>query len=206
MYQVVQKLKCLKKPFRKLLYDTGHIHENVKKLRFELDVVQRALDLDPSTNTLREEEAVNVQAFNEAVLLEKMFLRQKAKIDWLREGDSNLAYFHKAVKSRVSRSRIDVVSNSDGVLFENEHVPEAFVAHYEAFLGHPEIKNAMFSMGNEKSPGPDGFTAAFFKEAWDIVGKDVILAVREFFINGNLLKEMNHTIIALIPKVSTPAR
>ncbi|GJW28396.1 hypothetical protein Tco_0045271 [Tanacetum coccineum] len=237
MYQVVQKLKCLKKPFRKLLYDTGHIHENVKKLRFELDVVQRALNLDTSNNTLREEEAVNVQAFNELILLEEMFLRQKAKIGWLWEGDSNSAYFHKAVKSRVSRSRIDVVSNSDGVLFENEHVSDAFVAHYEAFLGHPgtvsdvimtdlfltrldvnnandiirmvsdtEIKNAMFSMGNEKSPGPDGFTAAFFKEAWDIVGKDVILAVREFFINGKLLKEMNHTIIALIPKVSTPAR
>ncbi|GJV83921.1 putative RNA-directed DNA polymerase, eukaryota, reverse transcriptase zinc-binding domain protein [Tanacetum coccineum] len=204
---VVQKLKCLKKPFRKLLYDTGHIHENVKKLHFELDVVQRALDFDPSKNTLREEEAVNVQAFIEAILLEEMFLRQKAKIDWLREGDSNSAYFHKAVKSRVSQSRINVVSNSDGVLFENEHVPEAFVAHYEAFLGHPgTIKNAMFSMGNEKSPGPDGFTAAFFKEDWDIVGKDVILAVREFFINGKLLKEMNHTIIALIPKVSTPAR
>ncbi|GJU17554.1 putative RNA-directed DNA polymerase, eukaryota, reverse transcriptase zinc-binding domain protein [Tanacetum coccineum] len=69
-----------------------------------------------------------------------------------------------------------------------------------------DIKNAMFSMGNEKSPGLDGFTAAFFKEAWDIVGNDVILAVHEFFVNGRLLKELNHTIIALILKVSTPAR
>ncbi|GKF47149.1 hypothetical protein Tco_0136951, partial [Tanacetum coccineum] len=63
-----------------------------------------------------------------------------------------------------------------------------------------EIKNAMFSMGNKKSPGPDGFTAAFFKEVWDIVGNDVMLVVSEFFINGKLLKELNHTIIALIPK------
>ncbi|GJV32164.1 hypothetical protein Tco_1392564 [Tanacetum coccineum] len=64
-----------------------------------------------------------------------------------------------------------------------------------------EIKNAMFSMGNKKSPGPDGFTAAFFKEVWDIVGNDVMLVVSEFFINGKLLKELNHTIIALIPKI-----
>nr|GEY78953.1 putative RNA-directed DNA polymerase, eukaryota, reverse transcriptase zinc-binding domain protein [Tanacetum cinerariifolium] len=64
----------------------------------------------------------------------------------------------------------------------------------------------MFSMGNEKSPGPDGFTDDFFKEAWDIVGNDVILAVREFFVNGKLLKELNHTIITLILKVSAPAR
>ncbi|GJW40181.1 hypothetical protein Tco_0066026 [Tanacetum coccineum] len=237
MYQVVHKLKCLKKPFRILLYETGHIFDNVKKLRHDLDTVQRALDLDPFNLALREEEATYVQAFNEAILLEEKILKQKAKIDWLREGDTNSAYFHKAVKSRVSRSRIDVVTNSNGVVCENDQVPDAFVSHYEAFLGQPgivanlnmsnlfptrldtvaamdmtrmvsdmEIKNAMFSMGNEKSPGPDGFTAAFFKEAWDIVGNDVILAVREFFVNGRLLKELNHTIIALIPKVSTPAR
>ncbi|GJZ42189.1 hypothetical protein Tco_0589075 [Tanacetum coccineum] len=28
-----------------------------------------------------------------------------------------------------------------------------------------EVKSVMFSMGNDKSPGPDGYTAAFFKEA-----------------------------------------
>ncbi|GJU50690.1 putative RNA-directed DNA polymerase [Tanacetum coccineum] len=64
----------------------------------------------------------------------------------------------------------------------------------------------MFSMSNDKSPGPDGFTAAFFKETWDIVASDVVKAVQEFFVNGNLLKELNHTIIALIPKVISPTR
>ncbi|GJZ73239.1 hypothetical protein Tco_0637385 [Tanacetum coccineum] len=73
---------------------------------------------------------------------------------------------------------------------------------------HPtqEVKEAIFSMGNDKSPGPDGYTAAFFKEAWDIVSSDVTKAVQEFFINGKLLKELNHTIIALIPKVASPSR
>ncbi|GJS42362.1 hypothetical protein Tco_0567405, partial [Tanacetum coccineum] len=165
------------------------------------------------------------------------FLKQKAKFYWLKEGDSNSAYFHKAVKSRVSRSRIDVVTNGDGVLFENENVPSAFVDHYEAFLGQAadndgfndanlfkncleeqealfmvrsisdrEVKEALFSMGDDKSPGPDGYTAAFFKEAWDIVGDEVTKAIREFFTNGKLLKELNHTIIALIPKVKSPSR
>ncbi|GKB97474.1 hypothetical protein Tco_0983611 [Tanacetum coccineum] len=55
-------------------------------------------------------------------------------------------------------------------------------------------------MGNDKSPGPDGYTTAFFKEAWDVVANDVTRAVQEFFTNGKLLKELNHTIIALIPK------
>ncbi|GJX00618.1 putative RNA-directed DNA polymerase [Tanacetum coccineum] len=69
-----------------------------------------------------------------------------------------------------------------------------------------EVKDAMFSMGNEKSPGPDGYTAAFFKDAWDVVGNEVVAAVREFFSNGNLLKELNHTVIALIPKTKNPTR
>ncbi|GJY21344.1 putative reverse transcriptase domain, reverse transcriptase zinc-binding domain protein [Tanacetum coccineum] len=86
---------------------------------------------------------------------------------------SNSAYFHKAVKSRVSRSRIDAVTDANGVVFQNEKVADAFISHYEA---------------------------------WDTVGSDVNYVVREFFVNGRLLKEINHTIIALILKVKAPAR
>ncbi|GJV66022.1 putative reverse transcriptase domain, reverse transcriptase zinc-binding domain protein [Tanacetum coccineum] len=69
-----------------------------------------------------------------------------------------------------------------------------------------EIKDALFSIGDDKSPGPDGFSAAFFKEAWIVIGQDIYNAVREFFRNGTMLKEINHTIIALLPKVKTPTR
>ncbi|GJV26677.1 retrovirus-related pol polyprotein from transposon TNT 1-94 [Tanacetum coccineum] len=237
MFQVVQRLKNLKKPLRKLLYEHGNLHDNVNKLRIELDQVQRGLDLDPFNSTLREHEAMYVQAFNEAILLEEHFLKQKAKVEWLRAGDSNTAYFHKAVKSRISRSRIEVIMDTSGMLFANEQVADAFVNHYEAFhsqsvhtgtfdikglflntmdnevalsmvrpMTEIEVKEVIFSMGNDKALGPDGFTAAFFKEAWDIVSKDVIKAVQEFFLNGKLLKELNHTIIALIPKVSSPTQ
>nr|GEU44862.1 hypothetical protein [Tanacetum cinerariifolium] len=235
MYKVVKKLKCLKKPFRKLLYDHGNIYLKVDQLCKDLDQVQTELDSDPSNILLHDKEAACVIAYNEALLLQERFLKQKAKVQWLKEGDSNSAYFHKAVKSRASRSRINVVTNSDGTLFANEQVPNAFIEHYEVFLGQAgithnlnlqnlfgvtldeptafdmvhnvssrEVKEAMFSMGNDKSPGPDGYTTAFFKEAWDIVGNDVVKAVGEFLTNGNLLKELNHTVIALIPKVKNP--
>ncbi|GKC95092.1 putative RNA-directed DNA polymerase, eukaryota, reverse transcriptase zinc-binding domain protein [Tanacetum coccineum] len=169
--------------------------------------------------------------------MEERFLRQKAKVDWLQDGDANSIYYHKSVKSRVTRSRIDIVTDLEGVIFKNEKVADAFVSHYEIFLGQSgtvtplnvsnmfqkrlnemdalemsravsdkEIKDAVFSMGNYKSPGPDGFTTAFFKEVWDIVATDVKSAIREFFMNGKLLKDINHTIIALIPKVASPTR
>ncbi|KAK1429871.1 hypothetical protein QVD17_12158 [Tagetes erecta] len=68
-----------------------------------------------------------------------------------------------------------------------------------------EIKNAMFAIGDHKAPGPDGYSAAFFKHAWPILGKDVTLAVKDFFLTGRLLQEWNHTLIALIPKVQSPS-
>ncbi|GKB82679.1 hypothetical protein Tco_0949574 [Tanacetum coccineum] len=206
MYQVVSKLKALKKPFRKLLHD-------------------------------QEEEAVYVQAFSKAKLDEERFLKQKAKIEWLEVGDSNSAYFHKSVKSRIHSGRINVIMNSDNIEVTGSNVADAFVSHYQMFLGSDmvcdnlnmdglflkkvstdsfsnmvrpitdeEIKAAVFSIRDEHAPGPDGFWSAFFKKGWDLVSLDVCHAIGDFFVNGRLLKEINHTFIALIPKVSTPLK
>ncbi|GJY38952.1 ribonuclease H-like domain-containing protein [Tanacetum coccineum] len=65
------------------------------------------------------------------------------------------------------------------------------------------IKKAMFSIGDEKASGPDGFTSLFFKKALDIVGEDVCNEVQDFFRNGKLLYELNYTIISLLPKIIT---
>ncbi|GJS27729.1 hypothetical protein Tco_0488349 [Tanacetum coccineum] len=50
----------------------------------------------------------------------------------------------------------------------------------------------------------DGFTAAFFKKAWKVIGNDFCKAVKEFFRSGRMLGEINATLISLIPKVDTP--
>lgn len=60
----------------------------------------------------------------------------------------------------------------------------------------------LFHIGDNKAPGPDGFTAAFFKKNWVIVQFDFLAAVHEFFEEGRLLKQFNHAAIALIPKTN----
>nr|GEY46943.1 hypothetical protein [Tanacetum cinerariifolium] len=168
MYQLKTKLKCMKKHMRKLVHDHGNLHERVDKLRVELDEIQKALDKSPSNFDLRDEEAMYVNAFNEAKLDEERFLKQKAKIDWLDVGDSNSAYFHKEIKSHNQWIY-------EGLF--NKKISEASCSNMVRHISNEEIKSAMFSIGDDKSPGPDGYTPMFFKRSWDIVGYDVCNAV-----------------------------
>ncbi|GJZ83065.1 protein LAZ1 [Tanacetum coccineum] len=146
-------------------------------------------------------------------------------------------FFHKSLKSRNRKSRIEVIRTATNEEVTGTSVLEVFVAYYESFLGtstacddldltslfvmkvsestnahmvssitNEEIKRAMFDIGDDKAPGPDGYTSAFFKKGWDIAGHDVCMAVHDFFVNGQLLKEVNHTFLALIPKVTTPLK
>ncbi|GKB17128.1 RNA-directed DNA polymerase, eukaryota, reverse transcriptase zinc-binding domain protein [Tanacetum coccineum] len=124
-----RKLKYLKKPLRKLMYEKGNLHGNVIRLRAELDQLQTDLDRDPSNVSLREAEAEAVLASNEAIVIEEKFLKQKYKIAWLKDGDSNSAYFPKAVKSHIIRSRIDVVTDTMGAVFHNDDVLIGFGFH-----------------------------------------------------------------------------
>ncbi|KAL0400210.1 UNVERIFIED_CONTAM: hypothetical protein Sradi_2364300 [Sesamum radiatum] len=63
-----------------------------------------------------------------------------------------------------------------------------------------EVKEAIFHISDNKAPGPDGFSACFFKRAWNIVGDQVCTAVLDFFRSGHMLRQLNHAIIAIVPK------
>jgi len=68
-----------------------------------------------------------------------------------------------------------------------------------------EIKNALFGIGCNKSPGPDGMSAIFYQKYWHIVGPLITKAVKSFFHSGKILKQINHTFITLIPKCDNPS-
>ncbi|XP_021728369.1 uncharacterized protein LOC110695446 [Chenopodium quinoa] len=101
----------------------------------------------------------------------------------------------------------DCSSSHDSEWWDSLQLPSLSTVQ-QAFLMRPftseDIKNAIFSIDDSKSPGPDGFPSAFFKSSWHIVGPSVIAAVQHFFAHGYMLKDWNRTFLALLPKVDHP--
>ncbi|GJV68385.1 sodium/hydrogen exchanger 6 [Tanacetum coccineum] len=178
-----------------------NLHEWVNKIRIELDEAQKDIDRDPSSSILREEHAHYFLDFKEAQLDEERFLKQKAKIEWLKAGSQCFVnHYNQFLGAEGVTIPLD-----DHDLFTRV-LDDAKADFMVRDVSNDEVKSVIFSMGDDRAPSPNSFTAAFFKKAWDVVGGDITCAVRDFFFNGNLLKELNHTIISLIPKFTTPVR
>ncbi|KAL0412989.1 UNVERIFIED_CONTAM: hypothetical protein Sradi_1500600 [Sesamum radiatum] len=65
------------------------------------------------------------------------------------------------------------------------------------------VKATFFDIDEDKSPGTDGYSARFYKAAWPMICEEVTRAVLDFFVHGRILKQVNATLLALIPKVQS---
>ncbi|XP_042016203.1 uncharacterized protein LOC121764212 [Salvia splendens] len=67
-----------------------------------------------------------------------------------------------------------------------------------------EVKKAVWSISADSALGPDGFTASFYHKCWDVIGKDVVEAVMQFFNGAFLPRSITSTMIVLLPKKDNP--
>lgn len=67
-----------------------------------------------------------------------------------------------------------------------------------------EVKEAIFAMHPDKSPGPDGMNPAFFQHFWSIIGNDVTQACLNILSSQIIPSRLNDTIVVLIPKKKHP--
>ncbi|XP_010693318.1 uncharacterized protein LOC104906280 [Beta vulgaris subsp. vulgaris] len=62
------------------------------------------------------------------------------------------------------------------------------------------------SLFQETRLEPDSFGGHFFKDTWEVIGGNVVEAVLDFFTSKRMLKELNATVITLVPKIKCPTK
>ncbi|XP_060190365.1 uncharacterized protein LOC132619488 [Lycium barbarum] len=235
MFQVVGKLNRLKNVFYKLNTERfSEIEKQADKASEELTQCQILIQQDPRNGTLIEQE---IKLHKECIKLNttrEAFLRQRSKVQWLKEGDQNTRFYHSVIKARRTHNRIFSNKTADGQSkTDMEGITKAFTDYYRELLRtnnnqrkhansdiirrgtvvnegqrcrlvekftEKEIKIVLWEIDGDKAPSPDGYGSQFFKDSWEIVKKDLIAGVQEFFETGRVLKGVNNTVITLIPK------
>ncbi|XP_026433401.1 uncharacterized protein LOC113330803 [Papaver somniferum] len=90
----------------------------------------------------------------------------------------------------------------DPNLFEFEHErisdPESYFMDVVPTLD--EINRAVFDLGADSAPGPDGFSGCFYKHCWNIIANDIFSAIKIFWLMRKIPNDINSSFIVLIPK------
>nr|GEW98201.1 RNA-directed DNA polymerase, eukaryota [Tanacetum cinerariifolium] len=129
---------------------------------------------------------------------------QKSKIKWAIEGDENSKFFHDIINKKRSQLAIRGVFDNGLWCTVPDKLKRLFLItlRLERNVSRDEIRLAVWNYGENKSPGPDGYTFEFFRKYWNIVGPDFCEAVEYFFETGLFSKGCNSSFVALIPKVA----
>ncbi|XP_074315541.1 uncharacterized protein LOC141651740 [Silene latifolia] len=115
MYCVTRKLKSLKRRLKELNKECYSDVENSAILaEKEVMNIQGKLMQDPLNVELIQEEIKALKSFKELSDARQSYLKQKAKTQWLEDGDANTSYFHGAIKKRCSMNKVTQIEEHNG--------------------------------------------------------------------------------------------
>ncbi|GJR50539.1 RNA-directed DNA polymerase, eukaryota, reverse transcriptase zinc-binding domain protein [Tanacetum coccineum] len=143
-FKLVKKLKAIKPVLNKLNWQNGNLFEKFKELKKKLDIAQAKIDKDPHNIHLRENGVELLKEYTIALEDEEKLLFQKAKVEWLNEGDRNSAFNHKVLKGRVNRSRVEEICGEDNISIFLNKVKSNEACRMIEDITDGEIKAAMF--------------------------------------------------------------
>ncbi|KAL9246159.1 hypothetical protein vseg_019731 [Gypsophila vaccaria] len=137
VYRVVKKLKLLKQPLRQLNQGQfADIEVLAQKAHTSLLEKQLLLQNTPDDRILIQEERDAAVLFEQLSKARTSFLAQKAKTQWVKEGDSNTSFFHCCIKARRKHNRVlEILDNRGDLCNTAEHINKAFEDYYMSILG-----------------------------------------------------------------------
>ena len=132
-------------------------------------------------------------------------------VGFLDSGNGNIISEQKNILMEVQNFYKNLYSHNpvqdlDLEYLKNETVilDQGTTANLEGEITMQEIEQALNNMKNDKSPGPDGFTAEFYKSFFPEIGVFLVRSLNEAFNRGELSVTQYQGVITCIPKEGKP--
>ncbi|RVW23312.1 LINE-1 reverse transcriptase-like [Vitis vinifera] len=205
-YRLAVKMKEIKKKLKVWNKEVfGRLETNKASALYQLDFWDRV----ESERILSMEEAELKKeakdSFKKWVLLEEAHWRQHSREIWLKDGDRNTGFFHRMASAHRRNNAMDRIKVNGEWLVEEQEVREGVVNSFQQLLSEDmgwQADIGSIQMNGDKSPGPDGFTVAFWQNAWDFAKEEIMEMFKEFHEHNSFVKSLNNTFLVLIPKKS----
>jgi hypothetical protein len=133
--------------------------------------------------------------------------RRKTRIFRL-EQDEGIIEREEQIKSYITKYYKNLFGSSEaGRLSLNESlvedIPEVTDTESEMLVdefSEKKIKETVFQMKHNKTPGPVGFSVEFYQVFWSLIKDDLMAMFRDFHTGNLPLFRLNFGIITLLPK------
>ncbi|XP_019241015.1 PREDICTED: uncharacterized protein LOC109221003 [Nicotiana attenuata] len=144
MWILQQKLKALAKSLSRWSRDTiGDVQENVKQMEENTRLQEEAYDLDDSEEN-RQELHKSQAEYIRWLKMQDSILKQKARVKWAEEGDTNSKYFHSVIRERRRKTQLHMIKNRDGDWVEgNRNIAQAAIEHFSEIFSQPNNTSDM---------------------------------------------------------------
>nr|CAN71342.1 hypothetical protein VITISV_002439 [Vitis vinifera] len=159
--------------------------------------------------------------FSHCAILEEISWRQKSRALWLKEGDNNTKFFYRMTNARRRRNFINSLTVRGVWLVKEEELKEGIGSYFKSLFEEPqvrrldvessffktldsldneileghfseeEVSKALSDLGGDKALGSDGFTLAFWKFCWPIVGGEVMQMFEELHLQNAVFRSLN---------------
>ncbi len=125
----------------------------------------------------------------------------------LREDGEKIDYFFRKFTELFAPRASGPANFGDwSALFRSRRVSEEDRANLAAPFSHEELRKAVFQLGGDKAPGPDGFPLCFYQAFWDILKEDIHKIFQELHNGACCTGPIDYSFVCLIPKKEGPTR
>ncbi|XP_019431829.1 PREDICTED: uncharacterized protein LOC109338932 [Lupinus angustifolius] len=126
-----KKLKLLKKDLRIWNKSSfGNIHHAVSIALQSLESIQNEVNLDCDNEDLLAQENLAQKQLLNALNLEEIFWKDKARVNWHTHGDRNTSYFHKLTRIREATKAISMIRHEGNIITDPDEISSHIVHFY----------------------------------------------------------------------------